>query len=99
MIPFIADQYTETKPEIKTLKSGEQVVTDYQLTLQYIYNLYFWVGNVGSLSCFATVYLEKERGFAEAYGLCLGCMIIAMLMLALGRPCYGMFTGCSPLRT
>lgn len=41
-IPFIADQHTETKPRIKTLKTGEKVITDYQLTLQYIYNLYYW---------------------------------------------------------
>jgi len=47
---FIADQYIDTGPKIKTLESGEQVVTDYDLTLQYICNLYYWVGNVGSLS-------------------------------------------------
>jgi POT family proton-dependent oligopeptide transporter len=47
---FIADQYTETKPKVKTLGTGERVVTDYELTLQYICNLYYWIGNVGSLS-------------------------------------------------
>jgi POT family proton-dependent oligopeptide transporter len=49
LTPFIADQYTKRKPEIKRLPKGEWVVTDYDLTLQYIYNLYYWVGNVGSL--------------------------------------------------
>ncbi|KAF1847658.1 MFS general substrate transporter [Cucurbitaria berberidis CBS 394.84] len=83
--PFIADQYTETKPRLKRLKSGELVVTDHQLTLQYIYNLYFWVGNVGSLSWFATVYIEKRYGFAGAYGLTLGFMAIAMFMLVFGK--------------
>ncbi|KAJ4363370.1 peptide transporter ptr2 [Neocucurbitaria cava] len=85
MVPFIADQYTETTPRQKVLQSGEVVVTDYQLTLQYIYNLYFWVGNVGSLSWFATVYIEKKHGFAGAYGLTLGFMTIAMLMLIFGK--------------
>ena len=37
-----ADQYAEDHPKMKTLKSGEQVITDRSLTLQYIYNLYYW---------------------------------------------------------
>jgi POT family proton-dependent oligopeptide transporter len=79
--PFLADQYTKTKPRIKTLKSGEKVIVDYELTLQYIYSLYFWVGNLGSLSWFGTVFIEKRYGFAEAYGLTLGLMVVALLML------------------
>jgi hypothetical protein len=39
-----ADQYPEDQPRMKTLKSGEKVVTDRSLTLQYIYNLYYWYG-------------------------------------------------------
>ncbi|KAI8942025.1 hypothetical protein NX059_000131 [Plenodomus lindquistii] len=88
MVPFIADQYEKRDPEVKELKTGEKVVTDYDLTLQYIYNLYFWVGNVGSLSWFATVYIEKRYGFAEAYGLCLALMAIAMTMLICGKNWY-----------
>ncbi|KAF2629434.1 PTR2-domain-containing protein [Macroventuria anomochaeta] len=88
MVPFIADQYTEEKPTIKTLNSGEEVITDRQLTLQYIYNLYFWVGNLGSLSWFATVYLELHTGFTSAYALCLGFMVIAAIMLVFGQRWY-----------
>jgi POT family proton-dependent oligopeptide transporter len=88
MVPFIADQYTEEKPKFKTLKSGEEVVTDRRLTLQYIYNLYFWVGNLGSLSWFATVYIELHSGFTGAYALCLGCMVIAAIMLIFGQRWY-----------
>lgn len=61
---------------------------DYQLTLQYIYNLYYWVGNVGSLSWFATVYLEKHTGFTGAYGLTLGFITIAMVLLVCGKHWY-----------
>jgi POT family proton-dependent oligopeptide transporter len=86
--PFLADQYTKTKPQLKTLKTGEQVITDYELTLQYIYNLYFWVGNVGSLSWFGTVFIEKHYGFAGAYGLTLGLMVIALIMLVVGKRWY-----------
>lgn len=88
MVPFIADQYTEEKPTVKILKSGEEVITDRQLTLQYIYNLYFWVGNLGSLSWFATVYLELHTGFTPAYALCLGFMVIAAIMLLFGQKWY-----------
>jgi len=88
MVPFIADQYEKKEPEIKELKTGERVVTDYELTLQYVYSLYFWVGNVGSLSWFATVYIEKHYGFTGAYGICLGCMTVAMIMLICGKHWY-----------
>ncbi|KAH8702882.1 POT family-domain-containing protein [Phaeosphaeriaceae sp. PMI808] len=86
--PFVADQYTKTKPQLKMLESGEQVITDYELTLQYIYNMYFWVGNVGSLSWFGVVFMEKQYGFAEAYGLTLGFMVFALVLLIFGKPWY-----------
>ncbi|KAF3036871.1 peptide transporter ptr2 [Didymella keratinophila] len=88
MVPFIADQYTEGKAVVRTLKSGEEVITDRQLTLQYIYSLYFWVGNLGSLSWFLTVWLELHKGFTPAYALCLGCMAIAVMMLIAGQRWY-----------
>jgi POT family proton-dependent oligopeptide transporter len=42
IVPFIADQQTKTDPRLTTLKTGELVITDHQITLQYIYNLYYW---------------------------------------------------------
>lgn len=86
--PFLADQYEKREPQLKTLKSGKSVITDYELTLQYIYNLYFWVGNVGSLSWFVTCIIEKRCGFAEAYGLCLGLLALALALLILGKRAY-----------
>ncbi|KAH9876378.1 hypothetical protein J1614_003902, partial [Plenodomus biglobosus] len=64
------------------LDRGEEVITDRQLTLQYIYNLYFW---------FATVYLELHSGFTLAYALCLGFITIAAVLLAARKrwPCEG----------
>ncbi|KAL5115346.1 peptide transporter ptr2 [Pleosporales sp. CAS-2024a] len=88
MPPFLADQYTKAEPQMKTLKTGEKVVTDYELTLQYIYNLYFWIGNIGSLSWFAVVFIEKRYGFAEAYGLTLSLMTMALVMLIVGKRWY-----------
>jgi POT family proton-dependent oligopeptide transporter len=42
IVPFIVDQQAWTEPRLITLNTGEVVVTDYQLTLQYICNLYYW---------------------------------------------------------
>jgi hypothetical protein len=47
------------------------------------------VGNVGSLSCFATVYLELHVSFTSAYGLTLGFVVLALFMIVIGRHLYG----------
>ncbi|KAF2792805.1 hypothetical protein K505DRAFT_245859, partial [Melanomma pulvis-pyrius CBS 109.77] len=88
IVPFIADQYTDTKPKLKILKSGERVVTDRPLTIQYIYNLYYWVGNLGSLSWFATAFLEKHYNFHIAYLLTVFSIVLAMLILFVGGKWY-----------
>jgi POT family proton-dependent oligopeptide transporter len=67
----------------------ERVVIDSEITLQFIYNLYFWTGNVGALSAFPCVYIEKHHGFAPSYALGLGCIVIALLMLVIGKECFG----------
>ncbi|KAF9729784.1 oligopeptide transporter [Paraphaeosphaeria minitans] len=85
MAAFLADQYAETEPRIKTLASGEEVLTDRVLTIEYIYSLNYWLGNVGSLSWFAVVALEEHVGFAVAYGLCFGFVSISLLTLLAGR--------------
>jgi POT family proton-dependent oligopeptide transporter len=41
-VPFIADQQPWARPRLKTLRTGERVIIDHQLTLQYIYSLYYW---------------------------------------------------------
>ena len=42
MAAFLADQYSETRPRIITLDSGERLITDRNLTVEYIYNLNYW---------------------------------------------------------
>jgi POT family proton-dependent oligopeptide transporter len=37
-----ADQYTETEIYVRTNKHGKKVVEDRELTIQYIYNVYYW---------------------------------------------------------
>ena len=49
--------------KIKTLKSGERVVQDPNLTYQRIYMIFYWCINIGALSLIATVFMEKYKGF------------------------------------
>ena len=49
------------------------------------------VRNVGSLSWFATVYVKKHISFTAAYGLPLGCIVIAAATAVVGRQYYGTF--------
>lgn len=40
--PLIAEQYAGRKPYVRTLKSGERVLVDPSITVQNIYNIYYW---------------------------------------------------------
>ncbi|EED17634.1 oligopeptide transporter, putative [Talaromyces stipitatus ATCC 10500] len=66
--PFIGDQYPVKLPQIKTLPTGERVIIDRTLTLQYVYNVYYWITNIAALSILASTYLEKERERFPAQG-------------------------------
>lgn len=65
--PLIAEQYQNTTPFLKTLKSGERVIVDPATTVQRIYMIFYMMINVGSLSSIATTELEKNVGFWAAY--------------------------------
>ena len=68
---------------------GEVVLVDSERTLKFIYNMYFLVGNVGSLLTFPTVYIERQYGFWPAYALGLGCICVAFITLISGRTYFG----------
>ena len=40
--PFIGDQYSSLEPRLFMSKSGEHLIGDRTLTLQYIYNVSYW---------------------------------------------------------
>jgi POT family proton-dependent oligopeptide transporter len=64
-------------------------VVDSEITLKFIYNLYFWIGNVGALLAFPCVYIERHHDFAPSFALGLGCITIALMMLIFGRKSFG----------
>ncbi|KAJ5894043.1 hypothetical protein N7495_005734 [Penicillium taxi] len=77
--PFIAEQYTDHEMRIRVTKQGERVVEDREVTIQYIYNLYYWMVNVGSLGSIATTLMEKYIGFWSAYLLDLGAIFLCAI--------------------
>ncbi|KAF4151947.1 hypothetical protein CNMCM6069_002802 [Aspergillus lentulus] len=83
--PFIAEQYTEAIPKIKVLKNRRKVITDRALTIQYIYNVYYWMVNIGGLSALITTILEKYVGYWVAYLLPLCMMALSIVPLLAWR--------------
>jgi POT family proton-dependent oligopeptide transporter len=65
--PMCAEQYQNTRPVVKTLKSGEKVVVDPELTVQRLFMWFYWVVNVGALSPLITVNVEAHHSFWLAY--------------------------------
>jgi len=86
--PLIAEQYTETKKRLRTLKSGERVVVDPSITIQSIYNIFYWCINIGSLSAIATVWLELKVDFWAAYLLPFCFFFIGLFTAVFGRKQY-----------
>ncbi|KAA8894356.1 POT family-domain-containing protein [Sphaerosporella brunnea] len=85
--PLIAEQYTKAKPFVRTLKSGERVIVDPTITIQSLYNIFYWCINIGSLSAIATVWMELKIGFWAAFLLpfCFFFLAIAVLVIGKGK--------------
>ncbi|KAH7075833.1 oligopeptide transporter [Paraphoma chrysanthemicola] len=87
--PFIGKFFTfllaSLQPKIKITRKGERVITDRSMTIQYIYNAYYWIVNIVSLSSIATTYLEKERGFWAAYLLPTSFLAVAVALMLIGH--------------
>ncbi|KAI8993657.1 POT family-domain-containing protein [Pilobolus umbonatus] len=86
--PLVAEQYTNKRPFIRTLESGERVIVSPQATYQKIFNTFYWSVNVGSLSAIATTSIEKQVGFWAAYLLPTLMFIPGILVIFLGRKRY-----------
>ncbi|SMN22300.1 similar to Saccharomyces cerevisiae YKR093W PTR2 Integral membrane peptide transporter, mediates transport of di-and tri-peptides [Maudiozyma saulgeensis] len=85
---LIADQLPKRKPTVKTLKSGERVIEDPNITLQNVFMFFYLMINVGSLSVIATTELESHKGFWAAYLLPFCFFWVAVVVLVFGRKQY-----------
>lgn len=86
--PLIAEQYDNTVPFVKTLKSGERVIVDPATTIKRIYMIFYMMINIGSLSSIATTELEANIGFWAAYLLPFLMFLVGMAVLVAGKSKY-----------
>lgn len=85
---MVADQIEKHKPRVKTLKNGERVIEDPNITIQNVFMWFYLMINIGSLSVIATSELELNVGFWAAYLLPFCFFWIAVITLVLGRNQY-----------
>ncbi|KAK8856751.1 Major facilitator superfamily domain general substrate transporter [Apiospora arundinis] len=86
--PMCAEQYKEPEVVVQTLKSGEIVVVDPQLTVQKLFMWFYWIVNVGALSPLITVNVEAKHSFWLAYLIPLIAIIISTTIFLLGQKKY-----------
>lgn len=80
--PLIAEQNAGRKPYIKEDKAGKRVLVDPNITVQSVYNIYYWMINFGALSGFPATWLELKVDFWATYlmATCFCCLAIAALV-------------------
>ncbi|KAJ2781210.1 peptide transporter ptr2 [Coemansia javaensis] len=86
--PMVAEQYRRTRPFVRRLKSGREVLVDRDATIQSIFNWFYWAINVGSLSSIATTELEHNVDFWPAYLLPTLMFVVCIGVFWLGRNKY-----------
>lgn len=86
--PMCAEQYQNTTPVLKTLKSGEQVLVDPELTIQRMFMWFYWVVNVGALSPLITVNVEAHHSFWLAFLIPLLAILITTAVFFAGHRLY-----------
>ncbi|KAJ1962383.1 peptide transporter ptr2 [Dipsacomyces acuminosporus] len=83
--PMVAQQYGRQRPFVRKLKNGQEVVVDRELTIQSIFNWFYWAINIGSLSAVATTELEHNVDFWAAYLLPTLMFIVCIVVFWLAR--------------
>ncbi|OGE55889.1 hypothetical protein PENARI_c003G06352 [Penicillium arizonense] len=86
--PMCAEQYQNAEPVLKTLKTGEIVVVDPELTIQRLFMWFYWVVNVGALSPLITVNVEAKASFWLAYLIPLIAICLSAIVFLSGQKRY-----------
>ncbi|KAJ6438375.1 Di/tri peptide transporter 2 [Purpureocillium lavendulum] len=82
--PLLLDQYTEKFQRVKTLKTGERVIVDPQISITNIMYIYFNLALVGCLSGIPTTWLALKVGFWSAFLLPVCVFLVAIVLLVTG---------------
>ncbi|KAI0388510.1 POT peptide transporter [Xylariaceae sp. FL0594] len=86
--PLVAEQYAGRKAFVRETKDGERVIVDPDITVQTIFNRYYWVMNIGSASGLIAVWVELKVGFWAVFLIALSVYAFAAVVLVLGRNKY-----------
>ncbi|TQN64063.1 putative peptide transporter ptr2, partial [Colletotrichum shisoi] len=86
--PMCAEQYRNWRAVVRTLKSGEEVLVDPELTVQRLFMWFYWVVNVGALSPLITVNVEAHHSFWLAYLIPLIAILISAAVFLSGQKKY-----------
>ncbi|KAF3004534.1 hypothetical protein E8E14_000105 [Neopestalotiopsis sp. 37M] len=95
--PLIADQYDEKVARITYTRSGKRVVIDRDMTIHYVYSIYYWMANAASLGMIPTSLMEKYVSFWSAYTLTTGVLLISILILWIGKPYFVLHPPCGTI--
>jgi proton-dependent oligopeptide transporter, POT family len=63
----VVDQYSYQREYTKVLKSGEKVLVDPETTVQRLMLIFYTLVNIGAIYGIASAYIEKYRGFWQAF--------------------------------
>ncbi|CAF3160189.1 unnamed protein product [Rotaria sp. Silwood2] len=85
--PLMAEQYSRTKPIVKVI-NGKQKIIDPSITMQSMFNWFYWAINIGALSLIATTNIEKYHSFWLAYLIPTVVFVGAIIVLIIGRDRY-----------
>ncbi|KAJ7604810.1 putative MFS peptide transporter [Mycena polygramma] len=88
LTPFIADQCADTSSvgmRVTKTSDRERVIVDPAITLQRVYSVYYWCGNVGSLSGVAATLVEKYVDFWAAFLIPFSSILVALAVLIFGH--------------
>ncbi|KAL3425241.1 peptide transporter ptr2-like protein 1 [Phlyctema vagabunda] len=83
--PMCAEQYRNVGAFIKTLKSGERVLVDPDLTVERMFMWFYWAVNVGALSPLITVNVEAHASFWLAYLIPLIAIVLSATIFVLSN--------------
>ncbi|KAI1536634.1 PTR2 Dipeptide tripeptide permease [Pyrenophora tritici-repentis] len=81
--PMCAEQYKPDAAYTKKLATGEWVIVDPELTVERMFNWFYWAVNVGALSPLITVNVEAHVGFWVAYLIPLVVIVIGATVFIL----------------